>query len=963
MISGLLSTPQSINGDGNATANNVVRHPANYQMLSRVNSILAQFNEATITLQENVIVSVNEASNERLENRSVAQYLENFSAEITKLAQKINQQKSKFMINFQIFDDANKNICADIPTVKDNGATYTKTAYKNLDNPDFPKISPKGVFKHEYKLIGKALQELDPITDTNAKVAAIATIYDTLVSSMAADWSEKCMETILQDHYNKECGDFVKCAYDSFVCGAKEITINQDEVLRSAYTLNHAKITAQQIEDSFDVLLNDLISITEELNAVVEGNKKNSISINTDADGVADATYVLSDKMMNKVNQILKAKTNQVSEVINLYLIVLAIKCDCFMKSLRQARDVIDIACFGKPSTSESSEDKEHVVNTDGSEEEDIEDDDHEEDDGEEKSDDGVELPIDGGEDTEPTNEGFLSDRMSFSNSELEAICMLPYDKLNSQDTYYTKCKNRLLGSIKAGKDQQLISDIKNSDKYQRKYIKQYILKMPKMIRSDEKAYRKMLSANTAGEFALGAANGVNTTTRLYDYKNAGIKPTDLEKYANWIDTVAAKEFDKASVYEAAITNDIEKEFEAECYLFETTASRIMLIESELEMYTRVQQALLEEGEPAKQQPQQQNPTQNANPQPAQQQQTPAQNNSNQNNQQPVKHNTATTKSSEFQKKLDNAREKMNEMIANLINKLRSLVQKFVDVFINRNKSKIEFVKKNANTILQNGANGGGTIVEYDIEAIKKMQVNVEYSANRQYLDSEQNFVTKVLKYDMKEGESFSETLTRSVIGDGEPVGATQKHVQLAIKYITNEFQGIVKSVQDAQNKLTIKSKNAKIEAKRYAAATESATLESTLLTYFTEGDFDAPDHAINTNKAVSDNKSDVTKQLMLMYKINSVLLSTKMSLAQKAFNTYYSMCAFFASNYVGTPEEQKAAEQQSSDENEKQQQEQKQQSGRQAQSSGHLQGPRKPTVGDKVVDAIKGGINKINKK
>ena len=901
MISGLLTTPQNINGIDNATVNNVVRHPSNYQMLSRVNSMLAQFNEATTALQESSILAVNEASNERLENRTIAKYLDDFSSEINKLAQKINQQKGKFMINFQIFDDANKDILADIPTVKDNGATYTQTSYKNLDNPEFPKISPKGVFKHEYKLIGKALQDLDSVTDTNAKMAAIAAIYDTLVSSMATDWSEKCMETILQDHYNKECGDFVKCAYNAFVCGAKEITINQDEVLRSAYTLNHAKITAQQIEDSFDVLLNDLISITEELNAVVEGNKKNSISINTDADGVADATYVLSDKMMNKVNQILKAKTNQVSEVINLYLIVLAIKCDCFMKSLRQARDVIDIACFGKPSTSKSSEDKEHVVNTDNSEEEDIDDDDHEEDDEEEKSDDGVELPIDGGEDTEPTNEGFLSDRMSFSNSELEAICMLPYDKLNSQDMYYTKCKNRLLGSIKAGKDQQLISDIKNSDKYQRKYIKQYILKMPKMIRSDEKAYRKMLSANTAGEFALGAANGVNTTTRLYDYKNAGIKPTDLEKYANWIDTVAAKEFDKASVYEAVITNDIEKEFEAECYLFETTASRIMLIESELEMYTRVQQALLEEGEPAKQQPQQQNPTQ---------QQAPAQNSSNQNNQQPVQHNTATTKSSEFQKKLDNAREKMNEMIANLINKLRSLVQKFVDVFINRNKSKIEFVKKNANTILQNGANGGGTIVEYDIEAIKKMQVNVEYSTNRQYLDSEQNFVTKVLKYDMKEGESFSETLTRSVIGDGKPVGATQKHVQLAINYITNEFQGIVKSVQDAQNKLTVKSKNVKIEAKRYAAATESATLESTLLTYFTEGDFDAPDNATNTKKAVSDNKSDVTKQLMLMYKINSVLLSTKMSLAQKAFNTYYSMCAFFASNYVGTPEEQKAAEQ-----------------------------------------------------
>ena len=86
MISGLLSTPQS-NSTGNSTTNNIVRNSANYQMLSRVNSILDQFNEATIKLQESAILSVNEASGERLENNTIAQYLENFSTEITKLAQ------------------------------------------------------------------------------------------------------------------------------------------------------------------------------------------------------------------------------------------------------------------------------------------------------------------------------------------------------------------------------------------------------------------------------------------------------------------------------------------------------------------------------------------------------------------------------------------------------------------------------------------------------------------------------------------------------------------------------------------------------------------------------------------------------------------------------------------------------------------------------------------------------------
>lgn len=794
MISNLLSAPQTDN------MRNIVRYPSNYQMLPRINSILTQFNESVISLQTESILAVNEATNERLENKTIAKYFEDFATDIDSLAKRINEQKSKFAINFQIFEDANGGISADIPTVVDSETKYTKTVYKNLDNGDFPRISPKGVFKHEYKLIGKALQDLSDVSDTNAKIAAIAAIYDSLIKSMSGDWSEKCAKAILQDNYDDDCKDFIKCAYNSFVCGAKEITISQDEVLRAVYTITQSKIVAQQIQDSFDVLLTDLLAISDELRAIFIGNQTNSVDIKTDANGVIDKTYVLSDKAMSKMNQIIKAKTNQVSEVVNLYLITLAIKCDCFMKSIRQARDIIDIACFGQTSTGTSSEDDEHTTIEDSTDDLDSDDD--------TVGDDNLELD-DQGEGEEDVE---LGDPNEGTGDDLE----------------------------------------QNPD------------------------------------------DDAETTS-----------------------------------------SDVEQSFEEECYLFETAVSRMMLIESELNMYQMVQQAILE-ADPAPATKPQQNQTNTQT-----QQRTPAQ-----------------TKSSEISKKLDSMREKMNEMIANLINKLRSLVQKFVDVFINKNKKKIEFVKNNQKTILQNGANGGGTIIEYNVEAIKKMQVNVEYSTNRQYLDKEENFVTKVLGYEMKEGESLSEVLTKSVIGEGETVEVTKAHVQTAINYIVNEFQGIVKSVQDAQNKLTVKSKNAKIEAKRYATTNEAATLESTLFTYFTEADFDAPDNAVNTKKEISDNRSDVTKQLMLMYKINGVLLSTKMSLAQKAFNTYYSMCAFFASNYVGDGDEQSEEQEEKQEEKTEEKQEEKV-----AGASIGKDGKKKSKIGDAVHDAIQSVKNKVKKK
>lgn len=711
--------------------------------LSTITTALDNFNESAVGLEKDMILAVAEADSTRAENEAMSQYFRDYSKEVTKLIQKIDQQRSKFAINIEVFMDANKGIDNELANMTEKEISYKKTIYKNLTNPDFPKISPKKIFKREYRILGKLLQDLNSSSVSDeARVTAIASVYDALINSMDEDWLEKCIEMITGED---DCGtdEFAETMYKKFCIGAKVITINSAEVNQAKFTIANAATVSRQIQDSFNTLSEELTSIASDIEDMWFRNKDNVLDIETDADGVLDAKYQLTDYSMNRVNRIIKAKIDQLNEVANLYLIALSIKMDCLVRSLKQAREIINIAITGVEEIYD--QDNEHVINDEDKE-------------------------------------------------------ALKSEELPEDDDF---------GENEDGKDNETSDDVDSN------------------------------SNNMDNE-------------DLEDIENTG-DDTNNESEINNV---------SESVY-----TDIEIDFEKSCYLFETSLSRISLLNGQIDMYQSIQAAILEDGE-------QTNNTQQ-------------QNNQSSNNQ------VAKTN-----QKVDDAKEKMNNMIATLVNKLRELVKKFVDVFVNRNQTKINKIKDNQLTIRKNGAKGGGTAIIYNIDAIKAMNINIDYASNKDVLDTQENFVKRAFNVEMKDGKSFAEVLNEKVIGDGKPQPVTIQHIETGMKYILDEFKGIVDSVQKAQNTITTKSKNAKLEANRYMNESTIATLESTTFEYFTEA-FEAPENKSNTVEQAKEVHSDVTKKLMLMYKTNALLLSTKMSLAQKAFNEYYAICSFFINNTI----------------------------------------------------------------
>lgn len=859
--------------------------------LSTITTALDNFNESAVGLEKDMILAVAEADSTKAENEAMSQYFRDYSKEVTKLVQKIDQQRSKFAINIEVFMDANKDIDNELANMTEKEISYKKTIYKNLTNPDFPKISPKKIFKREYRILGKLLQDLNSSSVSDeARVTAIASVYDALINSMDEDWLEKCIEMITGED---DCGtdEFAETMYKKFCIGAKVITINSAEVNQAKFTIANAATASRQIQDSFNTLSEELTSIASDIEDMWFRNKDNVLDIKIDADGVLDAKYQLTDYSMNRVNRIIKAKIDQLNEVANLYLIALSIKMDCLVRSLKQAREIINIAITGVEEIHD--QDDEYTIDTEDNgvskPEELPEDEDFGNHNDDEMGIDFENISDNTDNELEINNESLTSikaNQMKRYPITYIIYCDLTNVLCDASDLILFQPLSKYVSYFKSHNIPEVLQYIKTiKDKKELKKAQQYISITSNIIGRLEKKLKKYEEKSDKGRFASdvlrnaakGALYGVaatstanqNVLNELYKRK---VKSEDLAALKKWIDTNVQRELSKKekelskNVSESVYT-DTETDFEKSCYLFETSLSRISLLNEQIDMYQSIQAAILEDGE------------QNNNNQ--------QQNNQSSNNQ------VAKTN-----QKVDDAKEKMNNMIATLVNKLRELVKKFVDVFVNRNQTKINKIKDNQATIRKNGAKGGGTAIIYNVDAIKSMDINIDYASNKDVLDTQENFVKKAFNVEMKDGKSFAEVLNEKVIGDGKPQPVTIQHIETGMKYVLDEFKGIVDSVQKAQNTITTKSKNAKLEANRYMNESTIATLESTTFEYFTEA-FEAPENKSNTVDQAKEVHSDVTKKLMLMYKTNALLLSTKMSLAQKAFNEYYAICSFFINNTI----------------------------------------------------------------
>lgn len=323
---------------------NLVKLVKEKNYLSEALNIISSMDEGVQISTKSLYSMLLEAESKKEENACFGKFYAEYKTELMKYKNKMNELASQFCVNLETFADANKDIlekCCCCP----EGTTFQGAMFTNLLSDDIPNIDPYKAFKKEWAFLGRLFQDLDPTAPDEEKTKIIATVYNSLSKEINEGWLDKCVEKISG---NDECkrDTFAKAIYDSFVSGGiAEITLDTPTIEQSKLALKNYTNYVDCIAKSADDFCNGIDKIACEIGSMMFRNADKKFVVNTDEEGVADATYRMSDYSMNQINLFLTTKLSQIRELVNLYTVALSIKMDCIYKYFKQCVAMINASC------------------------------------------------------------------------------------------------------------------------------------------------------------------------------------------------------------------------------------------------------------------------------------------------------------------------------------------------------------------------------------------------------------------------------------------------------------------------------------------------------------------------------------------------------------------------------------------------------------------------------------------
>ena len=358
-------------------------------MLSAIED-LEKANHAINERTKDLYDCISEAESKDEENEIFASYFEDISSRVGKIIKSINETTARFIINIDNIADANRDILENSSILTDcNDFQFSKYTFKNINNPEFPKMDPVKNYKKEFDIIGQMLQELGPAATNQAKLKVIATVYNSLSSTMKNDWVRKCVDDILgatiADNTN-----FADALFSQFRDkDPVETTIDKGTLYKIKVAMEDRQALIGSISETSDKLVADLQYILDDFSMMVTGTKLNKIIIDTKTDGIRNTSYKTDDYTSNQLCIFLKAKIDQIVRMCNLYYIALSIKLDATVDYFNQCKEILSVAsmnCDSQTETTDSSDDSEPdyeypELDSDDEDEDDDSDDDEDEDD------------------------------------------------------------------------------------------------------------------------------------------------------------------------------------------------------------------------------------------------------------------------------------------------------------------------------------------------------------------------------------------------------------------------------------------------------------------------------------------------------------------------------------------------------------------------------------------------------
>ena len=331
--------------------------------LSEALQIIASLDEQVQSSTSTLYSALLEAESKKAENACFGRFYAEYKAELLKYKNKMTELASQFCINLENYVDANKDIlekCCCCP----EGTTFQGVMFSKLLSDDIPNIDPYKAFKKEWAFLGRLFQDLDPSAPDEEKTKIIATVYNSLSKEINEGWLDKCIQKIA------DCDDccrdtFAKVIYDSFVsAGTVDITLDIPTIEQAKLSLKNYTNYTDCIAKSADDFCDGIDKIACEIGSMMFRNADRKLVIKTDEEGVADATYRLSDYSMNQINLFLTTKLSQIRELVNLYTVALSIKMDCIFKYFNQCVAMINMSCSGAEELPDESQPEDPTTNT-----------------------------------------------------------------------------------------------------------------------------------------------------------------------------------------------------------------------------------------------------------------------------------------------------------------------------------------------------------------------------------------------------------------------------------------------------------------------------------------------------------------------------------------------------------------------------------------------------------------------
>lgn len=337
----------------NVTSGEVYR----LSVLNTLNGLNESFNKSTANLYK----AINEAETKEEENNIFNEYFAEIERAFGGVIKQLDEMQSRFVINIDNIVDANLDILNSTSLLSEcKPFHFTFRKFKNINNADFPRVNPIGLYRKEFDFIGQLLQDLGPAASNQSKLQVIATVYNNLNKGKDIDLTRKCIADILgEDEDDDDCdiAEFPKELYEKF-----QEDETEDKVIDKALLFNiqlsmkNYKSVVAAVLATGDSLIKQLTEIKEDLKSFITNGDKNTYAVNTPTDGIRNTSYKLDSYTMNQLDLFMKTKINQLVQMANIYSIAFSVKLDATVQYYNQCKEILrmaDMQCAGVPDSKE----------------------------------------------------------------------------------------------------------------------------------------------------------------------------------------------------------------------------------------------------------------------------------------------------------------------------------------------------------------------------------------------------------------------------------------------------------------------------------------------------------------------------------------------------------------------------------------------------------------------------------